>query len=120
MFQFLWDLHQQQRIRKLEEERQVTGSSARRSEAAVETLEQRLDRLELACAAMWELLKESGRTEAELLDRMQAVDARDGQADGRLRREPRRCPSCGRVAGRARASCVYCSAKLAPEAPFGG
>lgn len=120
MFEFLWDLSQEQRIGRLEARGRSAGRAGHRAEAAVETLEQRLDRLELACAAMWELLKESGRTEAELLDRMQAVDARDGKADGRLRREPRRCPSCGRTAGRARTSCVYCSEKLPPDAPFGG
>ena len=80
--------------------------------AEVQQLQQEVQSLELACAGMWELLKfKLGCTDEELVAAVQAVDGRDGQVDGKIRKTPGNCPSCGRrVLMRKSNKCAWCGA----------
>lgn len=71
-------------------------------------LEARLDRLVLVVEALWSLLAESGYTDSQLADRIRALDAADGTADGRLTPRPVPCRSCGAMVEAGRETCAFC------------
>ena len=97
------------------------GASATDARNAAEEvtmrLENRLDYLEMACAAMWDLLKKrNGYSDEELVAAIQAVDARDGNVDGKMGRVNRICPSCKRkLLTRDSPKCSWCGADLPPN-----
>lgn len=73
------------------------------------SLEDRLDRLLLVCTALWELLRDRTElTEEDLLAKVQEVDLRDGQADGKISRTVKKCPACGRTMSLRHRQCLYC------------
>jgi hypothetical protein len=94
------------------------GASANAGRIAAEEvtlrLESRLDYLELACAGLWELLKQRhGYSDEELVAAIQAVDARDGTSDGKIGRASRTCPNCQRkLLTRDSPKCSWCGADL--------
>lgn len=80
-------------------------------------LTERVDRLTLACMALWSLVQEkTGLTEEDLLQRMQEIDLADGQADGKVSRQVEPCAQCGRRLSSRHRRCIYCGA----ERPGGG
>jgi hypothetical protein len=73
----------------------AASSDAASAKRDVAELENELARMKLACAAVWELVKDkTGLTEDDLIARMAILDAKDGIADGRLTRGVRKCASC--------------------------
>lgn len=82
-------------------------------------LESRLDHLELACAGMWELLKEkNGFTDDDLVAAIIKVDSRDGNTDGKIGAAARVCPACMRkLLSRDSPKCSWCGADLMKQ-PF--
>jgi hypothetical protein len=75
----------------------------------VEQLEQRVERLTLLNAALWELLRDKGKlTEADLVNKVQEIDLRDGRADGKMRSAPKVCGACGRTVSSRHQRCLYC------------
>ena len=84
-------------------------------------LQQRVDTLELACAALWKLLKEhNGLTDEQLQAMIHEVDAADGTADGKVTVQGGVCPHCGqRVLSRTAGKCLWCGAPLT-TGPFSG
>lgn len=95
-----------------------SGDGTRSAQLAVDSalipVESRIDALELACAAMWELLKtKGGLTDEELVRTIQEIDARDGSIDGKMRPTLENCPTCNRrIVTRSRKRCVWCGAEL--------
>ena len=84
-----------------------------RSAHQIEHLERKVDKLSLACQALWEMLCErTGLTDDQLLIKMQEVDLRDGVADGKMTRRVVECPACHRNSTTKRAKCLYCGADL--------
>lgn len=84
-------------------------------------LRRHVDRLTLACQAMWELIRDRGlATEAELEEKVLEVDLRDGKADGRIASQVITCPSCGSNTNSRRTQCVMCGAPLKKEHLFEG
>ena len=87
-----------------------------RSEETAETLirpvETRLEHLELACAGLWELLKDKlGATDEELFKAIHAYDARDGVVDGKITNKMTTCPVCNhKLLTKSRSHCVWCGA----------
>ncbi len=97
---------------------QGEGSATRAAHGAVDQalipIESRIDALELACAAMWDILKQKGGlTDAELIKAIEHVDGRDGNVDGKIRPVEAVCPNCNRkLMTRSRKACVWCGATL--------
>ena len=97
------------------------ASAANRAELNVKYLEQRLDRLTLLCASMWELLSErAGVGEEDLIPKIYEVDMRDGQADGKIAGQIKKCPSCQRTMSPRHQRCLYCGGENIEFSPFDG
>jgi hypothetical protein len=111
--EMFWEFHQQGRI----DEAMSEASGARRKSnelgREVHELCEKVDRLSLACQAMWELLRDQGSfREDQLLDKIQEVDLRDGRADGKIGAQPIECVKCGRKTNSRRQNCMYCGVPL--------
>ena len=92
-----------------------TADQARRrtteATGSIRDLEDRLDRLALACMAMWSLLQEKTKvTDEDLMERVKQIDLADGQEDGKLKLGISKCAKCGRVMSRRHTRCLYCGA----------
>jgi hypothetical protein len=114
-----WNLNQERRLRGLSFEADTTARGAGRTTDELARLQGDVERLTLACAAMWSLLKEQGHTDEQLAARMQELDLRDGKADGKLAPGVVTCTGCGRKSRPDRKTCMYCSAELPRGPAFG-
>ena len=98
------------------------SNAASRADAAqqrVKELEHRLERLALACSAMWSLLQtHTGLTDEQLQEKIKQIDAADGVVDGRLGRAMLHCPGCGRSVSPRRGKCIYCGAACGGQSAF--
>jgi len=93
-------------------------SGARAAQRQASDVEARLDRILLACEAMWTLLREKlGLTDVELIERVNAIDLSDGKLDGQVRRTPASCPKCGRTISMRFPKCMYCGQAIVHD-PF--
>jgi hypothetical protein len=87
----------------------AASSANAQHQTAVRELAQQIERLSLMNQALWELLRDRvGITEAELEQKAQEVDLRDGVADGKMTATAVRCPTCQRVNNSRHAKCLYC------------
>lgn len=99
------------------------GASATDVQHATErverNLEKRIEHLELACAGLWEILKEKhGYSDEDLVAAIREVDLRDGKEDGRVRMTEAKCPHCGRqLLARRSKNCSWCGQEVATS-PF--
>lgn len=85
----------------------------------VRSLRRKVDRLQLVCRALCELVSENTEVSLDtILDRIQDVDMRDGVADGKLVRQVIDCPRCHRPSKADQAKCLYCGSQLTPEDPL--
>lgn len=106
----IWDLWQHKQIGDASAAADTAASSAARASRDVTHIERRVERLALACQAMWELLSErTGVTEEELVQHMEAIDIRDGAVDGRMQSQVLICPTCKRRNNSRRPICMYCT-----------
>ncbi len=99
-------------------------ASAAATEAAaakrdVAYLEDQLERMKLICAAVWEIVKEKHNlTEDDLIAKVAQLDAKDGIADGKFSRAPRKCVKCNRPVKDNHRTCMYCNAPQPFESVF--
>ncbi|MBL8810664.1 MAG: hypothetical protein JNM43_10845 [Planctomycetaceae bacterium] len=98
----------------------------RELQTKVRNLEQQCERLNLALMALAEILRDKlGITEEQIEEKLEEIDLRDGQLDGKYRPvpEPSRCPACARPNAPNRKSCLYCGTQISvrsnlfPEPP---
>ncbi len=117
----IWEAYQQTRIASAERAAESAESKIEHFRRSVEDLQRHLDRLSLACQAMWELLREcSDLTEEDLEKKMLEVDARDGCVDGKIGIQQLDCPSCGQKTNSKRSTCIMCGAPIKRTHQFGG
>jgi len=97
----------------------TVGEARNAAEESILPLEHRIESLELACAGMWELLKQmSNVTDDQLIAKIREIDAKDGKVDGKITRGSLECPACGRQSlVRNATKCTWCGADL-QRAPF--
>jgi len=117
----LWETYQQSRIAGAEQAAESAEARVDRYARRLDEVQRHVERLSLACQAMWELLREvSDLTEEELEKKILEVDGRDGCVDGKIGVQPVDCPACGRKTSSKRSSCVMCGAPIKRAYPFGG
>lgn len=113
MLGILYDLHQNSRIADAETSAGQSKSKTERVAQNVHELEARIDKLSLLNYALWSLLEEKvGLTEAELVARVQELDLKDGQLDGRIASGVIKCPHCDRALSKRHLKCLYCGYEL--------
>ena len=84
----LWNLYQELEIRQTKASARASdeGHTSRiaRTQQNVEKVEDRFEKLLMVTEAVWELASQRlGITEAELIEKIQEIDARSGAVDGR-------------------------------------
>lgn len=115
----IWEAYQQTKIAGAEQTAERALSKADRYAADIADVRRQVERLSLACQAMWELLRDrSDITEEDLEAKILEIDARDGRVDGKIATTMTTCSSCGRPTNSRRGSCVICGATLKREHPF--
>ncbi len=117
----LWEAYQQTKIAGAERTAERAMSKADRYADDIAGLQRHVERLSLACQAMWELLRDSsGLTEADIEAKILEIDARDGRVDGKIATQVLDCPSCGKATNSRRSCCVICGAPLRRQHQFEG
>ena len=94
------------------------GESVSRSATDVraqnEIIQCDVEKLFMLTEALWTILKEKhGCTDAELVQRVQEIDLRDGKLDGKVAKVNPDCPKCSRKLMGKRPVCLYCGAEVA-------
>lgn len=117
--EFLFDSEYQQRsdIENLKQQVINTPDPSR----MIRPLADRVDRLELLCKSLTELVISKGlATREELSVVTQQLDLADGVEDGKIssrtRKKAPRCNACGRFINPRRDHCVYCNAAVGAAA----
>ena len=114
-----WDLLQQLQINEAKSDARDAKSTANSQDNKRRYLENKVDRLSLACQAMWEILRDhTGLTEDQLLDKIKEIDLRDGKADGKMTNEVITCPNCQQKTGTQTGTCIYCGDKIKAKHTF--
>ena len=86
---------------------------ARNAMSEVVLLRAQVERLSLATAALWTLLRErTDFTDDELVDRVRELDLADGKRDGRMAHTLKECPQCSRKVSSRHPYCLYCEHDL--------
>jgi sigma54-dependent transcription regulator len=118
----LWDAYQAIQIRQLDtklDRVQDTQAQAEAAQRVAVELNAKIDRLALICRAMFELLQpSSGISEAQLAAKIQEIDERDGQADGRMMPRGQVCPKCGATMSARFGRCLFCGHRDPAASPF--
>ena len=113
----IFDLYHNSTIREARHKATGAQDEIIRLRAEVEDLRRQTDSFTLAVQALWELLRNEARlSDAELVEKIQEVDLRDGEADGRISASVVGCTACGRRSRSTRRRCVYCG-NLLPTPP---
>ena len=88
-----------------EHSKSETGTKSR-----IWDLEARVDKLELVCESLWEIIKEEKKfDETDLIERMTQIDLQDGTFDGQKKKTSSiECPKCGRMNSKRHNKCMYC------------
>ncbi len=79
-------------------------------------LDEKIGRLEIINAAIWELVRDRlNLTGADLDAKVLEIDLRDGIEDGEVSAVPVRCPACNRVSSSKENRCLYCGQEFAGD-----
>jgi hypothetical protein len=110
---FIWNVYQQGEIGDAKGEAVRAQSAAASATARASELQEKVDRLTLACQAMWEILRTRlGVQDRELIAKIEEIDLRDGSRDQRIAPRPTLCPKCSRQNSTRHTRCIYCSTDL--------
>ena len=116
-----WNLHQEHRINTAQSAAARGQNKADSATREVDRLNDRVERLQLVCMAMWSLLREVAKfSEEDLLREVERIDLMDGQVDGKATRARRECSQCGRVMSARHYKCLYCGAEPQDRTAFDG
>ena len=109
MVELVWDVWQWQRLSDIEQQdRLETNSQDADPHQRVKALQQTVERLSLASAAMWSLVKQRTElTDQDLVTRLRRMEGE--QAEGKS--TAAKCTKCGRTIPPRKARCIYCGEK---------
>ena len=105
-----WKLAMSQSVSDASARAEQSAMTADEARARVLALEARVNKLALVNQALFELIAQrAGMTEADLINKVNEIDLRDGRLDGRPHEEtPVTCERCGRSYSRRHNHCFYC------------
>jgi hypothetical protein len=107
------DVYQQGQIAEANAKAAQASDRAKQLERDVDDLKRRADALTIANQALWEILRARlALDDQTVLRKMQEIDLRDGQGDGKISPRPVVCPRCSRNSNSKRRACLYCGASL--------
>ena len=110
------DAHQYGRIAKAQSDATNAKNKAESFDRRLTNTERRLDKLSLACQALWELLKvRTDLTIEDVYNKMEEIDLRDGHKDGKISGTVLKCSSCGRTINTLHSVCIYCGTENPTE-----
>ncbi|MDX1933691.1 MAG: hypothetical protein SFU56_13925 [Capsulimonadales bacterium] len=113
------DTYHQQTLARVGTEASQAKSQVQELEREVLYMSRRVERLSIACQALWEILRERATlSEDDIQGKMLEIDLRDGELDGKMTRHPVRCAACGRMSNSARTNCLFCGSELPKENLF--
>jgi hypothetical protein len=105
----IFDLIQNQRIRRVAIEAGVASRKASDSNRRVLDLEQQVGRLSLVCQGLWEIIRDRLQVpQHEVVAKLREIDLRDGRSDGQYRPSGTTCARCHRVSNAKHLRCIYC------------
>ena len=108
-----WEAQQSVGIAKAGSEASQAKSQAQQVEREMLYLSRRVERLSIACQALWELLREKTEmADDDIRSKMLEIDLRDGELDGKMTRHPLKCAACGQMGNSSRTTCLYCGADM--------
>ena len=105
-----WNMYANQRIAAGQAQAEQGLAAAEDAQNRVSVLEWKVEKLTLINMALVELLTaHTGLTEAQLLEKMQEIDLRDGKQDEKpLETVSAVCEACGRTYSKRHNHCLYC------------
>jgi hypothetical protein len=107
------DVYQQGQIAEAQAKAANASERAKQLEREIDDLKRRADALTIANQALWEILRvKLGLDDQIVVRKMQEIDLRDGEADGKISPRPVTCPRCSRNSNSKRRACLYCGAAL--------
>ena len=90
-----------------------------RQSQKMQDVSDQVERLSLACQAMWELIRDRTQlTEQDLENKITEIDGRDGRVDGKISTQSLNCHNCGKPTHSKRSFCVMCGAPLRRQHKF--
>jgi hypothetical protein len=109
-----WAAHETARRAEREMASARVSNQATEAKTQTEFLRADVEKLLMITEALWSVLKEQhGYSDEELIKRVQAIDLRDGIADGKVAKEIQPlCPQCHRTMIRNQPKCLYCGAEF--------
>ncbi len=112
----IWDSVQSYQIHKLsktaEAVKEVVAQDMGAALATVKQFEDRINKLVLVCNAQFELLQSvTNITEQQLAEKINEIDLRDGNADGKITPTQKKCPDCGAGICAKFNRCLFCGYK---------
>lgn len=80
------------------------------TKSIVRNLQARVDKLELVCEALWEIVREKEKLDdVDLVERVTQIDLRDGIYDGKKKKTSVvECIRCKRKNSKRHTRCMYC------------
>jgi hypothetical protein len=107
--ELFWELFQTKRINDATGRTTDVNERVTKSQAFVDHLTDRVERLTLINCALWEIIKSNhGLNDQMLADKMAEIDMRDGTRDGKIGSGPSACSKCGRNSSARHKNCIYC------------
>jgi hypothetical protein len=115
-----FDLYQQGQIAAATAKADHAKNENERLKSQIQDLQRKSDALTIACQALWEIVRDrAGMADEAMIAKLQEIDLRDGQADGKISTTLTACPSCGRRSNSNRKQCLYCGASMPVGQIFG-
>jgi hypothetical protein len=112
MIDTIWTLLQQRELRDLNSKLSNVKTQDGFARDTAFRVEDRVDELTLICQAMFELLHEtSGISEEQLKRKIVEIDGRDGNVDGRITPQIKKCPKCEATISPQFGRCLFCGYK---------
>ena len=114
----LFDIFQHFRINSVQTTSSQAVARSYQNSSDLRIVEEKVESLALICQAMWELLEDKGYSSADLLKKIEEIDLRDGQLNGKITKITH-CPECNHKLGKRHNQCFWCGAQI-PQNNFLG